>query len=680
MRIAAALTSFTITVLAAAAAGAQQGPGYPIEEFLGVTSFSQISVSPDGRHVAFVASADDFAENVRESEIWRIDLDERGEVTGRVRLAASDGSYSQLRWSRDNRYLTFIFSGSGSRPQIYALDMRGGEARRVTDPERYSDGITTYDLIAPTELVFAAPVPRTEEEKKAIEDFYGDVMRFADEPTFTSVARIDLSAEDGVGELIATVEVPVQELSTSPDGSLIALVSTASSRPQRFFNDFSEQEVFLLSTDGTRELRQLTGNLVREGALRWLKDGTGLYSAGLGDPDEARGRWTQGRLYTIGLDGNVENFTAGFTGSFYTPYVQLPDASLLTAAAVSTRTNIFKVSANGEVEQLTDFAGAVSSLSASEDGNLIAFALITAEAAPEIYVARGVRNLAEAESVTEFNADFNLRPMPEIEAIAWPNGEGDEIEGILFWPPGRRGETMLPLVVDIHGGPWSLRTENIGPIGSAYYPALLASRGYLVLEANYRGGTGRGDEFLHAIEGYSCTRPATDVLTGVDYVVEQGWADPNRMAVMGYSYGGLMTNCIIGLTDRFRAAASGAGIWNDISYFGTADNFVQNDVRNNGTAPWENLENYWKESAISRAGNITTPTIITIGGADRRVPTTQGYELYRTLVRLGVPTEFLVFPGEPHGFRGPKHKLTKVKAEIRWIDRYLLNKDQTIFE
>jgi dipeptidyl aminopeptidase/acylaminoacyl peptidase len=199
-----------------------------------------------------------------------------------------------------------------------------------------------------------------------------------------------------------------------------------------------------------------------------------------------------------------------------------------------------------------------------------------------------------------------------------------------------------------------------------------------VLEANYRGGTGRGDEFLHAIEGFSCTRPATDILTGVDFLVEQGWADPERMAVMGYSYGGVMTNCIIGLTDRFRAAASGAGIWNDISYFGTADNFIQNDVRNHAMAPWENLENYWKESAISRAGNISTPTIVTIGGADRRVPTTQGYELYRALLRMGVPAELLVFPGEPHGFRQPKHKLTKVKAELRWIDRHLKEKEVTL--
>lgn len=682
MRI--ARTSFPLVLLAltAGTAIAQDGPGYPIEEFLGVTSFSEIAVSPDGRYIAVVSAADDFDENKRNSAIWRIDLDERGRKTGQIRLASSDGSYSRLRWSADSRQLVFLYRARGSTPQLHVIDMRGGEARRLTDPELYSEGIAVYDWLGGTgELVFAAPAPRPKEEKEALEAFYGDAMRFADEPQYTTIERLGLAVESGAGTPIATVDLPIGGLSVSPDGVEIALVSAAPAKPQRFFNDFAEREIFLLPTDGGGGLRQLTRNFVSEAELQWRPDGEAMYAAGLGDPDEERGRWTQGRLFSVALDGRVETLAPGFVGSFSAPYVQLADGSLLSSAVVSTRANIYRVEPEkGEVERLTDFRGAVSNISASTDGGVIAFSLISYRAAPEIYVARGVKNLADAEAVTEFNADFNLRPMPEIEAISWSNGEGDEIEGILFWPPGRRGAMELPLVVDIHGGPWSVRTENIGPIGFAYYPALLASRGYLVLEANYRGGTGRGDEFLHAIEGYSCTRPATDVLRGVDHLIERGWADPTRMAVMGYSYGGLMTNCIIGLTDRFVAAASGAGIWNDISYFGTADNFLQNDVRNLGAAPWENLENYWEESAISRAGNITTPTLITIGGADRRVPTTQGYELYRALVRLGVPTELIVFPGEPHGFRQPKHKLTKVKAELRWIEKYLKGSDPTGLE
>ncbi|UCC49791.1 MAG: S9 family peptidase [Gemmatimonadota bacterium] len=685
MRSAVAIVSLALFAasMTAASAQAQEEPGYSIKDFLSVTAFSQVTVSPDGRYVALVSQADNFERNRRESAIWRIDLDRRVRVTERVRLAASARSYSQLRWSPDSRYLAFLSSKQeGDTRQLYVLDMRGGEPWRLADPERFSDGISTYDW-APggTEIIFAASLPQTPEEKHAHETFYGDVMRFAERRERSTVERVRVALAAEPAQRIATVDFPVATLRTSPDGSWIALVSDALSKPQRFYNDFAENELYLVRANGESDVRQLTHNFVQENLIQWRRRGEGLYATGLGYVDATRGRWTQGRIFRIAMDGRVENVAPGFPGELGPPYAdgpftQLPDGSLLTSAVVSTRTNIYRVDPDaGRVEPLTDFRGAVSNLSVSPDGKVIAFALVTDQSAPEVYVASGVSDLRNARRVTDFNTEFNSLPRPEIEATRWPNGEGDEIEGVLYWPPGQRGDANLPLIVDIHGGPWSVRTENLGPFGFAYYPALLASRGYLVLEPNYRGGTGRGDAFLHAIEGYSCSRPAIDVLTGVDYLVQQGWADPDRMGVMGYSYGGLMTNCLITKTDRFRAAASGAGLWNDISYFGTADNFIQNDVRNLGLAPWENLQNYWEESAISGAGNIITPTLIVIGGADRRVPTTQGYELYRALVRLGVPAELLIFPGEDHGFVQPVHKLTKVQAEIRWLDHYILGEE-----
>jgi dipeptidyl aminopeptidase/acylaminoacyl peptidase len=428
MRVARILTTLTIIFLAPfaaifltpSAASAQEATGYPLEEYLGVTSFGDIAVSPDARH---------FEENARESAIWRVDLDETGHKTGMVRLAASEGSYSQVRWSRDGRYLFYIHSEEDGKPHVFALDMRGGEARQLTDAEHYSDGITSFDLLGQDELVLAAPVPKTEDEKKAIEEFYGDVMRFAGEPTLTTIARVEIAAEEAVGELVATVELPVQEVRASADGSQVAIATAASSKPQRFFNDFSEREIYLLPADGTGEPTQLTRNLVLEGDLRWRADDSGFYATGIGDPNDQRGGYTQGRLYTIGMDGSVENLAPGFIGAFSSPYVVQPDGSLLASAAVSTRTNIHRVDpGNGDVERLTDFAGTVSSLSASADGGVIAFALISDRSAPAVYVARGAGNLADAGPVTDFNADFNSQPMPEIEAIAWPNGEGDEIE------------------------------------------------------------------------------------------------------------------------------------------------------------------------------------------------------------------------------------------------------------
>jgi dipeptidyl aminopeptidase/acylaminoacyl peptidase len=278
--------------------------------------------------------------------------------------------------------------------------------------------------------------------------------------------------------------------------------------------------------------------------------------------------------------------------------------------------------------------------------------------------------------VTSLNAAIESLPKPEVETIRWTNGQGDTIEGVLYWPPGRRGGKNLPFVQRMHGGPWLASTEALITSASRfmYYAPLLATRGYLVLETNYRGSTGRGDEFLHAIEGYGCSRPSVDILTGVDYVIERGWVDSTRMGVSGWSYGGILTNCLIGRTTRFRAAASGAGDWNETSAFGTGDTFYWYHVMNGGKPPWENLEQYWTESGISTSGRVRTPTIFTHGDADRVVPTSQGYEGYRSLVWLGVPTELLIFPDEGHVFRKPSHKRTKVMAELAWFDKYLLGK------
>ncbi len=443
MRRARAILSTLSLALTASAANAQEEPGYPIEEFLSVTSISEIAVSPDGRYVALISRKDDFQRNEPESTIWRIDLDERGRPTATVRLAASAPSYSQLGWSADSRYLAFLSGGaSGESNHVYVLDMRGGEALRLTDPEQFSDGVATYDWMPDgTAIVFAAPLPQTPEEKEAYETLYGDVMRFADEPHAMTIERIPVSLKDTEATRLARVSIWVQSLKVAPGGRLAALLSTAPTKPQRFYNGLSQTEIFLLPLQGDGSLRRLTSNFISEGTIQWRRDGDGLYVNGLGYLNETRGRWTQGRIFAVTLDGAMRRVASDFTGS-WAQAQQMPDGTLLGGAVLSTRANLYRIDPRSErPEPLTDYRGAVSDLSVSRDGSIIAFALVTDRSAPEVYVARGVRNIGKAERVTDLNADFNAMPRPEIEAIRWPNGEGDEIEGILFWPAGRAGPT-----------------------------------------------------------------------------------------------------------------------------------------------------------------------------------------------------------------------------------------------
>jgi dipeptidyl aminopeptidase/acylaminoacyl peptidase len=668
------LSGFFALLIACAASAAAQEPGYPVKDFLGITSVREVQVSPDGRRVAFITVRNDFERDAEDVAVWLLEVGPGGRPAGLARVTRGPVNASGLRWSPSGQSFAVLSTReSVPTPQLFVFDAKGGEPPAVTRPEQFAEGIVAYAW-APDggSIVFAAASPAPAAERGAREEFYGDAIRFAEGVPRTTIHHVALAAPAPQSiRPIATIEGTVAELCVSPDGRQIAYLSG----PPGEFNDGPwNAEIFLLPIEGGGPPRQLTRNLVQETGLMWSADSKSLYTGGDNEAAATRMVQTQASLYRIPLaDGRITEIASAFEGEFGEAAL-LADGSLLVLGGLSTEVNAYRIEPNtGRVDRLSSFRGSLQNLSASRDGKLVAFALAGREAFPELFLAPGPDSLATAVPVTDFNAALTKLPRSEIETVRWPNGEGDTIEGVLHWPPGRRGAKNLPFVVVIHGGPWLADTETLAGTYIAY-PALLASRGYLVLKPNYRGSTGRGEAFLHAIEGYACSRPSTDILAGVDHVVAQGWADAARLGVMGYSYGGVLTNCLIGRTTRFRAAASSAGVWNYTSRFGTANNFYVADILYRGKAPWENIQHYWEESAISRAGNIKTPTLVMHGGNDRGVPTMQGYEVYRALVRLEVPTELLVFPGEGHVFRKPSHKLTKVRAELAWFDHYLLGR------
>jgi dipeptidyl aminopeptidase/acylaminoacyl peptidase len=231
------------------------------------------------------------------------------------------------------------------------------------------------------------------------------------------------------------------------------------------------------------------------------------------------------------------------------------------------------------------------------------------------------------------------------------------------------------LIVDLHGGPFSVaRTEAVSLQGSFLsFPAVLAARGFLVLNPNFRGSAGRGDEFAQGIEGHRCSRPSQDVIRGVESLVARGWADRERIGLIGYSGGGGLSKCLIGRTGLFRAASTGAGVWNDIAVFSSVRGQMWSEAFFASTSPWKDFDLWWRESPVSGLERIRTPTLIISGERDGDAPR-QGDELYRGLAARGVPVESLVFPGEGHVFTRPAHKRTKMRAEISWLEHYLLGK------
>jgi dipeptidyl aminopeptidase/acylaminoacyl peptidase len=283
------------------------------------------------------------------------------------------------------------------------------------------------------------------------------------------------------------------------------------------------------------------------------------------------------------------------------------------------------------------------------------------------------------QRVTHLYDDLSRRfKLPRQERITWKGADGVTVEGLLYYPTDYQAGTRYPLVVQTHGGPAASDKFGFGD-GTTSYTPVLTGKGYAVLKPNYRGSTGYGNAFLRDMVGHYFKNAHLDVLAGVDQLIKVGIADSSRMAKMGWSGGGHMTNKIITFTNRFKAAASGAGAANWISMY------AQSDIRTYrtpwfGGTPWQTnapIDVYWENSPLKYVSNVKTPTIFFVGEEDPRVPKPQSVEMYRALKSNGVPTHLYVAPREPHGWGELRHQLFKMNVELAWFEQYVTGREYT---
>jgi dipeptidyl aminopeptidase/acylaminoacyl peptidase len=667
-----------VVVLLLTAASATAADLADAQTFLGQTAYDEVRLSPDGDRLAFITRRNEFEHDREETALWLIDLSlpAGSEAARPVRITEPE-SCSGLRWSPDGRALTFLATPTPEAgPQLFLLTLSAGAVpRRLTDPARFTGGIDLYDWLPDgSGLILAAAEPPDEATQRKLRDFYGDVRRLSASPAPRS-ALFRLALPDGRVERLAAAPFDIAEsLSVSPDGRWLAVGGSG----LRQTVDTGEVALLPLTPGAAGEAPRYTRNLVTEESLAWA--GRDLFVTGPGEEKDGRYTMTEARMYRVDLgDLHLVRVAPGLPG-YLMQQVPLPDGSLLTLAVVSTGMRVSRVEpASGKVVTLREHRGWIDNLSASRSGDRLSFIAGDAQHFSEIYVAQGPNDLATARPVTDFNAALSRGPLPEIETVSWDSKDGTAVEGVLFWPPGRKGDKGLPLIVDLHGGPFgAARTEAVdlhGPYMS--YPALLAARGFLVLNPNYRGSAGRGDEFARGIEGHRCSRPSQDVIRGVESLIARGWADRGRVGLIGYSGGGGLSKCLLGRTDLFRAVCTGAGIWDDLSLFGTPRGGMWAEAFYESKPIWEDFARWWNESPIGGLGQVKTPTLIVAGERDSSAAPEQARELYHDLVWRGVPAEALLFPGEGHVFSTPSHKRTKIRAEVSWLEHYVLGKPRT---
>jgi len=634
-----------------------------IIDLLNVPRLSDPQLSPDGRRVVYTRADSDWKTGKRISHVWLAPVDGGAPV----QLTHGTDGESAPRWSPDGKTLAFVAKrGDDEFAQVYLMPIDGGEARRVTTHASAVSEISwTPDGGA---LVFMAPEAKNADEKardKVKDDVYAYDENF--KQTHLWKVTVATSAE----ARITSGDYAITSYELSDDGRRLVYHRA----PSPLLGDRDRGEIWVSDLSGANAV-QITKNTVPEnGASLSPDDSTVLFTSGANAQFET---YYNGRLFVAPANGGNARVLVGEPYDVGAAQWSADGKSIYFLANMGVHEELFVVPASGGTpKQLTKGQHAIGSLARS--GHHFALIVSDSTTGGEVYTAdpsaTGEQALHRVTHVFDYlSHDFQLGRQ---EALTWKGADGVTVEGILTYPVGYQSGTRYPFVVMTHGGPQAADKFSIG--SSAYEIQVLAGKGYAVLQPNYRGSTGYGDAFLRDMVGHYFQNAHLDVMAGVDEVIKRGIADPDRMVKMGWSAGGHMTNKIITFTDRFKAAASGAGVAQWVSMY------AQSDVRYPrtpwfGGTPWQSnapIDAYWNNSPLKDVGKVKTPTIFFVGERDPRVPMPQSIEMYRALKSNNVPTHLYVAPREPHGWAELRHNLFKVNTEIAWFEQYATRRPYT---
>ncbi|HEX8720779.1 MAG TPA: S9 family peptidase [Pyrinomonadaceae bacterium] len=658
-RVAAAVLLLSSAALSQTAAPAAWTPEAQIK----VRAVGSPRVSPDGRRVVYTVSdpvtTADRSEYV--SQVWVATSDGRESF----QLTFGDKSSTSPKWSPDGNWIAFTSNRKDNKNNLYLLRAAGGEAEPLTD---LKSGVADFEWSPDGRLIaYTMADPKTEEEEK--NDKAKNDFRWVDENVKMARLYVLPVQRDAAGKReprrLTAENYNVGGFDWSPDGARIvfshskspvandwttsdvSIVDVASGRVAVFANTPAAEMSPLFSPDG-----KSVAVTVSDNPPRWAQSGLIQIFPAAGGPPRA-----------LAASYDAQPNVAGWS----------PDGRrVYFSEAKGTGTQIYSIDvAANRIDEIKATPAVYTAVSLNRAGTAFGFVRQTADAPGEAFVA-SVSDFAPVQ-VSRANAETRMAPLGKTEVVRWKSADGKEIEGLLTYPVGYAAGRKVPLILNVHGGPAGVFQQTfIG--GRGVYPvAAFASRGYAILRPNPRGSSGYGAEFRRANFKDWGGADYQDLMAGVDKVIEMGVADPERLGVMGWSYGGFMTSWIVTQTRRFKAASAGAPVTNLMSFTGTADipSFIPDYF---GGHFWEAAELYQKHSPMFNVKGVTTPTMIQHGDADIRVPISQGYEFYNALKSQGVPTRMLVLPRQPHGPTEPKMQLAAMQANLDWFDKYIGSK------
>jgi dipeptidyl aminopeptidase/acylaminoacyl peptidase len=623
-------------------AGASTGAVLSPEQTLRRYQLSDLRLSPDETRIAMCVT-EPVKGTDRKSNIWVLDTRTRSVQ----RFTASAKSDRNPRWSPDGRTLAFLSDRAGSN-QIYLMPSNGGEAETLTESKT---PIQSFEWSPDgTRIAFLSADPKTEEQEKRLKEKDDAVVVDKDEKD-PRLRVIDLQSRKD--EVLTRDKLRISEYVWLPAGDRLLL--SATDHPRR---DLVSDRLYLMGLQD-KEPRAIEtpggpfsnldispdGKTIAYLGCR-TNDGPGPHDLFIRPLEGGEARNLTGRS----IDRPIFEFHRGTDGRF------------LALALSGFKTTLYNVSLAGEVEAAKAFEVHPSG-SFVVGSRLLGFVGGTTLKAPELWLSTGPGN---AVQVTHFNKEWDSIPLVPIEIVRYRSFDGKEIEAALLKPPGYKQGARVPFIVLVHGGPAWLFTDSFDE-----WSQLLAARGYAVILPNIRGSLGYGHDFLISNRYDWGGGDWKDVMAAADYAVSQGIADPDRLGIGGWSYGGYMAAWAVTQTNRFKASVSGAPMTDLASEFGTESHGVNiGDTWALGT-PYENLDLFVKRSPVTFVKNVKTPTLILNGEEDLTDPIGQAQQFYRGLTRYGVDAEFVLYPRMGHGASEEKHQLDVLNRMIAWFEKYV---------
>ena len=634
------------------------------------------ALSPDGEWVLYSVSKTDFKEDKSESHLWMV----RWDGSERVQLTYGKEGASAAKFSPDGKYISFLSARPGPAPssakgnQVWVMDRRGGEPEQLTevkDVDGKAQEISGYVWAPDSRKLLLTLHPKAEpdaEEGKPAKPlpividryhFKEDVEGYIHNDQWDALYLYDLATKKAE-KLTTDKNVNEEGAVFSPDGGWIAYVSNHDTDPDRSNNT----DVFVAAAKAGSAAKKLTEWKGPDGGrLAWSPDSKSIaFQEGA---ELKLLEYSQSKPAVVTLDGKVSYPAAKLDRAVSQPrWAADGTLSYLVNDDRYEYPALVEMDGPGVKKLLNpEFAakGVVTGWETMAGHTVVSY---TDDATPtELYAFENGALRRLTHNNDALVAELNLAPTEDIEFKA---SDGNDAHGLITKPADWKAGTTVPMILFIHGGPNGQDAHSFD-----FLRQWLATKGYAELNVNYRGSSGRGQAYSSAIASDWGNKEVLDLKAGVDKAIALGVADPKRMCVTGWSYGGILTDYMIASDTRFQCAISGAGTAFALSFYGVDQYILQYD--NEIGKPWENLKAYEKLSYpfLEAGKRIHTPAMFMGGTSDMNVPLLGGEQMYQTLKSLGVPTELVVYPGQFHGFTKPSFIKDRYERWLGWWDKYL---------